>query len=137
MTSTTAAPGTATVRPITPARVGLATAAALALNLVVLWLGPLAGASMDVGQPAPVGVAQVVLFSVVPLVLASAVLALIARRRPGFRPFAALAGLAFAVLTCLGSFAAATDTATGLTLSTMHVVCGAAWLWVAHPGRGR
>ncbi|WP_125776036.1 DUF6069 family protein [Antribacter gilvus] len=136
MTSTTSEMSSiAAKRKITPAHVAVVTVVALAINLVILWFGPLAGASMQVGQPAPVTAIPVAFFTIVPLLLASVVVALAGRRNPGFRRIAAWAGLAFALVSCAAPFAVAADTATAYTLSAMHVVCGVAWFRIAYPHR--
>lgn len=122
-------------RPITVKNTALAAVAALVVNLIIFGLGSAADATWDAGSPYPIGVPMVALFSLVPLVLAAVVVALIGARYPRFQGVAAWAGLVFALLTIAGSLTMATQTLTGLCLGAMHIVVGLAWFFLAYPGR--
>jgi hypothetical protein len=110
--------------------------AAAVVDVAVFAIGSAAGADWVTSAPYPVSWIIVVIFSVVPLVAAAWVAKLIVRRRPGFQRPAAWAGLAFAVVTIAGSLQAP-QILTGVSLGLMHVVAGAAWFFVAWPGRTR
>ncbi|MBX9243708.1 hypothetical protein ICW40_02675 [Actinotalea ferrariae] len=133
MSTTTAAIAVPTSRVITPARTALAAGAALVVNLVIFFVAQALGATFDVGSPQPVSALVVGLFSVVPLALAAVVVALVARRRPGFQRFAAWAGLAVALLTVAAPFTASDDLTTAIALGAMHVVVGFAWFAATAP----
>lgn len=129
MTSTTSR----TLGAITVTRTAVAAVAAFAANLIVFWIASAADVSFDVDSPQPIGALTVAMFTIIPIALGALVVALIARRAPGFQRFAAWAGLVFALVTTAGSFSAAGDTATALTLSVMHVVVGVAWFFAVRP----
>ncbi len=122
-------------RLITVKNTALAAGAALVVNLIIFAIGSAADATWDAGSPYPIGVPMVALFSILPLVLAAAVVALIVKRSPGFQQIAAWTGLVFALVTIAGSLTMATQTLTGLCLGMMHIVAGAAWFYIAYPGR--
>lgn len=124
---------TRTPRPITPSRVAIASGIALAANLVIFAIATAAGVSFDMASPQPTNIVAVAVASIAPIVLGAFVVALIARHQPKFQPIAAWAGLAFALVTCAGSFGASGDLATALTLSAMHVVAGLAWFFAVTP----
>lgn len=130
MTTTTARPRTSRM---TVARIAVATVSALVANLIVFAIGTAADVTFDVESPQPISAVTVALFTVIPLVLGAVVVALVSRRWSGFQHFAAWAGLAFALLTIAGSFGAAGDTTTALTLAAMHLVVGAAWFLGVRP----
>jgi hypothetical protein len=114
---------------ITTSRVVLAAAGALVANLIVFAIATASDVSFDVDSPQPLNAIGIAVASVLPILLGALVVALVARRRPGFQHFAAWAGLIFALVTVAGSFVASGDLATALTLSAMHVVVGIAWFF--------
>jgi Family of unknown function (DUF6069) len=105
---------------------------AIVINLIVLGLGRVAGADMNVqppGSPAPmtIGVVQVVATVLVPLLVATGLL--IAVRGRGARAWRLLAavGLAVGLITVAMPVLATATAATTTVLATMHVVTGLAW----------
>ncbi len=58
---------------VSPLRILSATAAALVLNLLVLFIGSTAGASLKVSAPEPINIISVPVATVVPLLLTGAV----------------------------------------------------------------
>ncbi|MCA0294821.1 MAG: DUF6069 family protein [Actinobacteria bacterium] len=131
-----------TARPTTPStqlvrRLPIAAAAALALNLIVYLAGSLAGASWLVTTPQVIGVGMVTIGTLVPFVLAGAGVWALSRRWPQGPRWASWAGLAFGVLTLPMSLIAATDPTTGISLASMHVITGVAWLLAVLPPRSR
>lgn len=109
---------------------GLVAATALVGNLAILLVGWLAGADREVtqaGDTQVVGVATVVVASLVPVLLGTLALAVTARW--GRRAWAVLAwvGLVLAVLTIVNPFLVEATLATRVTLAAMHVVSGATW----------
>jgi len=106
---------------------------AIAINLIVLGLGRVAGADMSVqppGSPAPmtIGVVQVVATVLVPLLVATGLL--IATRRRGARAWRLLAivGLAVGLVTVAMPVLATATVATTMVLATMHVITGLVWI---------
>lgn len=128
---------TATATPsastIAPARATLGIGAALVVNALVFLAGGALGATFDVGQAQPASLVAVAVSTVVPLALGLVVVALVARRRPAFRRFAAWAGLMVAVLSTAAPLTMAAETTTALTLATMHLVVGATWFTLTRP----
>lgn len=119
---------------VSPARLGVAAAAAMAVNLTAYGAGSLADASWVVeGSHGTISAGAAVFASLVPLLLAGVVTWLIGRTRPGFVRFAAWAGLAVGVLTAPMAPLAATDVTTGLCLASMHAVTGVAWFLALLP----
>jgi hypothetical protein len=120
-----------------PARLAWRTGAlsagiAIVINLIVLGLGRVAGADMNVqppGSPAPmtIGVLQVVATVLVPLLVATVLL--IAVRGRGARAWRLLAavGLAIGLITVAMPVLATATAATTIVLATMHVVTGLVW----------
>jgi hypothetical protein len=105
---------------------------AIVLNLIVLSVGRVAGADMNVqppGSAAPmiIGVVPVVATVLVPLLIGTALL--IGVRRRGTRAWLLLAavGLAFGLITIVMPVLATATVATTMTLATMHVITGLVW----------
>lgn len=113
-------------------RVALSALLAAALNLVVYWLGVASGASMQVASPQPVSALSVVLFSLLPILVAGVGVWSL-NRRFALRRLAGWTGLFFALATIAGSLLAAADTTTALVLSAMHIVVGTAWAFALQP----
>jgi hypothetical protein len=122
-------------RSVAVPQVAVAGVLALAANVVVFWFATALGVSFQTISSAPVTAVTVALATVGPLALGAPLVALVARRRPGFQRVAAWAGLAVALLTTAGTFVASGDLPTALALSLMHVVVGVAWfVGVRRPG---
>ncbi|MFC5747296.1 DUF6069 family protein [Actinomadura rugatobispora] len=135
----TSAARTTARRPLQPARVLAATAAALVIDLLLLWIGTAAGASLDIEAPYDLNAAMVALGTVVPMLAGAAIVWLLARWFPAFPRWAAWAGPAVALVSAAMPFAVSADAATALALAAMHLVVGIAWpaalLPGAQPGR--
>lgn len=123
-TKTTPAP-----RPFRPSRFAIAAGSAAVLNLITYGIGSASGASMAVTAPTAQEIPALltVIATLVPMAVAGAVTWFIARRRPGFRRFAAWTGLVIGVLTAASPMASSEDVPTGAVLGLMHVIVGMAW----------
>jgi hypothetical protein len=122
---------------VSPLRILVMTVAALVLNLLVLWIGAAAGASLVTSAPEPINAFSVAAATVAPLLLMGAVVYILAQRF-SIRRLAGWAGLIFAIVSSAGSIMFSADTATALTLTAMHVITGFAWFialmpWVKTP----
>jgi len=122
---------------VSPLRFFSATAVALVLNLLAMWVGSAAGASLETSAPEPINAIVVAIVTVVPLLLAGVVVWFLAQRFP-IQRLAAWAGLVFALVSSAGSFLASADTMTAFTLAAMHFITGFAWFiavrtWVKIP----
>ena len=114
---------------------------AAAVNLVVLALGRIAGADMNV-QPAgaptamTIGIGLVVVTTVLPVLVGTLLLiAVRGRGGPAWR-FLAAAGLVFGLASVAMPVLATATAATTTTLGSMHVVAALAWfvlVWRASP----
>jgi hypothetical protein len=115
-------------------RVAVPVVAAVGANLAVLAVGKAADASFvvagrnDGDAPMEIGVAAVIIASVLPLVIGLVATALAARRWPRAAGRLRIAGAALAVLSLAAPLTADTDTTTRLSLAVMHLVVGAAYL---------
>lgn len=125
----------ATGRRIDARSIVISALAATAVNLIVFAVASAFGADWEAGSPYPISGVMVGAFSIIPLVAAGFIVAAIVRSKPGFQRVAAWLGLAFALVTIGGSLAMAPQVLTALSLGLMHVVVGAAWFWLAYPGR--
>lgn len=121
------------VSPVTPRRLLIGAAAALAINMAAFGVGTAAGASWDVGQPSPVNLVAVMAATLVSFAVAGGITWALARTWPAFARFAAWAGLAFGVLSLFGVLNAA-DAATGASLAVMHLATAGAWFLAVRPG---
>ena len=111
---------------VKPFRIFALTAAAAVLNLLALWLGTAAGASLITNAPEPINAISVIVATVLPLLLMGALVWWLAPRF-ALRRLAGWAGLIFAIASSAGSFAFSADTTTALTLGSMHFITGFAW----------
>lgn len=123
----------------TPARpptlaVPIAAVAAAVVNVVVLFIGQAAGASLVAGGQ-PVGVAQVIIATLVAFGLGAGLLWLVARKQPERARLLAWAGLVVGIASVIGPLTMAAELTTGLTLAVMHVATALAW-FVAAGRRG-
>ncbi|WP_370463002.1 DUF6069 family protein [Nocardiopsis sp. FR26] len=127
MPHTTAPEVTATQRPRSVRPIAIAILAATAVNLAIFFAFAAAGASYDNStMPAPVGVANVLLMTIAPMLVGMGVTALLARRWPRLLTVGRWAGAVLAIatiaMTAAGGFAALGFAA----LALMHVVVAAA-----------
>ena len=121
------------VRPVSIA-VPIAAVAAAVVNVIVYFIGQAAGAALVAGGQ-PVGVAQVIIATLVTFALGAGLLWLVARRHPDGARLLAWIGLGLGVVSVIAPLTMAADLATGLTLVPMHLVAGIAW-FVAVGRRG-
>ncbi len=103
---------------------GIAAGAALIGNLVAFAIGSAAGASWEVGQPQPVGIAAVVASSIFPMLIGT----LLFNRVPRLQSLLPIGGLVFAVISSPGGYLASPEVATGAALGVMHIITGLVWL---------
>ncbi|HYO20733.1 MAG TPA: DUF6069 family protein, partial [Dermatophilaceae bacterium] len=112
-------------------RTGLVIAAAALVNVVVYLVATVAGVDILVpmgASPVPLSVVPVVLFTIVPLVLAAGFLLVLRRLgSSGSRVFAGVA-LTVMVLSLVAPMTADLTVPNKLVLATMHVVAGLAAL---------
>ena len=109
--------------------IGAAAIGATIVNLLILFLPRAGGGSLeliDAGSVHVVRAVDVINASVVPLVVGTALAALLARWWPGFLRLGQVIGGALGLLTVAGPLMADTDTATRLALAAMHVVVAVA-----------
>lgn len=124
-------------------RSGLTSAAvALVLNLVILAVARLAGADMlmqrdETVAAMSIGVGPVATFTVVPMLLATALL--LPLRRRGARAWRALAtaGLVVGIVTVPLPFTVLAEGSTRGALAVMHVVAGVVWFVVVRRAADR
>lgn len=112
--------------PVWQAVAGAAVVAAV-VNLVVLFIGDAAGASLVLelnGKPDEIGAGDVVFMSVVAPVLGITAAVLLARWKPVFLRVGQIVGGSVAVLTAIGPLTQETDGGTAATLITMHLFVG-------------
>jgi hypothetical protein len=117
-----------TSTPFDLRRYAAAAVGAVVLNLVALWIGDAAGATLEIDAPEAINAPTVIAFTLAIMVVAGAGYRFLARRRPSIQHWAPWAGLAFAIVTAVMPFAPSPDTKTGVTLASMHLITGAAWL---------
>lgn len=107
----------------------LAAAAAAVVDLAILGVGTAADATFvvdDGGKPHEVVAGDVAFMSAVPLLVAFAAVALVARWWPPVVRVAQVVGGGIALFSALGPLNADTDGGTGVSLALMHVVVGVA-----------
>ncbi|MFA3878629.1 DUF6069 family protein [Streptomyces sp. MMCC 100] len=112
--------------PAWQAVVGGAAIAAV-VNLIVLFIGDAAGASLVLelnGKPDEIGASDVIFMSVAAPVLGITAAVLLARWKPAFLRVGQIAGGAVAVLTAIGPLTQETDGQTAATLIAMHLIVG-------------
>ncbi|MER5526878.1 DUF6069 family protein [Streptomyces sp. NPDC002677] len=127
--SNPAATNTAPRRRALPAWQAVAGAAVLAavVNLIVLYIGDAAGASLALklnGKPDDIGAGDVIFISIVAPVIGITSVVLLARWKPVFLRVGQLVSGAVAVLTAIGPLTLDTDGGTAATLITMHLFVG-------------
>lgn len=102
---------------------------ATVVNLIVLFIGDAAGASLVLelnGKPDEVGAGDVIFMSIAALVLGVTAAVLLARWKPVFLRVGQVVGGAGAVITAIGPLTQETDGGTAATLATMHMLVGIA-----------
>ncbi|MDA5147417.1 DUF6069 family protein [Streptomyces sp. AD681] len=106
----------------------VAVIAAVILDLAAYWTGQAADASTVIkNTPYDLNAGVVAAASVIPLLIGIAVVSWLHSSRPVLARRLAWTGLLVALLSSVSPFAMAQDTATALTLTTMHVIVGLAW----------
>ena len=111
--------------------------AALVINLVLLLVGPMVGASMTVLPATQIGVVAVAIATVLALAVGFGVAAGLIVRAPRFVRALQVTGGVLAVLSVVSPLLVDTDTATKAVLSVMHLVCGAAFVVGVQPYTSR
>jgi len=101
------------------------------LNVILYFVGQSAGASMKVGVDpvATVSFAQVLGYTLAPMLVLGMLVFGVGRLQPGVCKVAQWVGLAMAILSIALSIMSATSAGTAVFLSLMHVVVGAAWFF--------
>ncbi|MFE0547784.1 DUF6069 family protein [Streptomyces sp. NPDC058891] len=127
--SNPAATRTAPGRRALPVWQAVAGAAVLAtvVNLILLFIGDAAGASLVLelnGKPDEIGAGDVVFMSIAAPVIGVTVTVLLARWKPVFLRAGQILGGAVAVLTAIGPLTQDTDGGTAATLIPMHLFVG-------------
>jgi len=118
----------------------VATGIAAATNLAIYLAGRAGGVDF-VGRLSPdadlteVVAGHVLVTTIIPLLLGTAVAVLIRRRGHGLG-LVRLAGAAVAVLSLAGPISLDADPGTKVLLAAMHLVAGAAFVAILRPGRG-
>jgi hypothetical protein len=119
---------------------GIAVLGAALVNLAILFIGQLAGASFrytDAGELHAVTAGGVLGSTVIPLVIGFAAAVLLAHFWTGFLRLAQVIGGGFALLTVAGPFLTETDGGTQVALALMHVVVAVAVVWSLETVRRR
>lgn len=111
---------------VKPFRIFALTVVAVVLNLLALWIGAAAGASLITNAPEPINAISVVVATALPLLLMGALVWWLVPRF-ALRRLAGWSGLIFAIASSAGSFAFSADTTTAFTLASMHFITGFAW----------
>ncbi|MFF7261192.1 DUF6069 family protein [Streptomyces sp. NPDC008159] len=112
--------------PVWQVVVGGAAIAAV-INLIVLFIGDAAGASLVLelnGKSDKIRAGNVIFMSVAAPVIGVTATVLLARWKPVFLRVGQIVGGSVAVLTAIGPLAQETDGGTAATLVTMHLVVG-------------
>jgi hypothetical protein len=127
--SNPAATDTAPGRRALPAWQAVAGAAVLAavVNLIVLYIGDAAGASLALkldGKSDDITAGSVIFMSVVAPAIGITAIVLLARWRPALLRVGQIVSAAVAVLTAVGPLTLDTDGGTAATLVTMHLFVG-------------
>lgn len=106
------------------------------LNVIIFFIGIASGASMKVGaNPEKViGFDNILQATWIPLLAFGFVVFLIGRAKKGIIKVAQWVGLVIAVVSSVSAIMAASDVATAVTLTVIHIVTGAAWFFAVHYG---
>jgi hypothetical protein len=102
-------------------------AVAAVVNLIVLFVGDAAGASLVLelnGKPDEIGASDVIFMSVAAPLIGVTATVLLARWKPVFLRVGQIFAGAAAVLTAIGPLTQETDGGTAATLITMHLIVG-------------
>ncbi|MFM7029731.1 MAG: DUF6069 family protein [Micrococcales bacterium] len=102
---------------------------ALAANVLLFLLGSAAGATWEVGQPAPIGLAAIAVATLLPMLLGGLVVRAIAKRKPNLVSAFTWVVLVFSLVGAPGGYVASQNLPTGLALGAMHVVVGLVWFY--------
>ena len=109
---------------------------AAAVNLLLFLAFRSAGADYSNTAGVAVGVPNVLVMTVVPLLIGVTAVLLLARGRPALLRFGRWGGAVLALLTIAMTAAAGFDPVSFLALALMHVVVAAAVATALRPGRG-
>jgi hypothetical protein len=112
-----------------PSRFLAAVVAAAVANALVFGIARFADASMTIPGPPemPIGLAIVVVATLVPLLIAGAICYFLIRAFPRPGRWLPLVGLIVAVASAAAPLSQAADLPTGIALAVMHVVAGVTW----------
>jgi|MGYP001005658821 hypothetical protein len=109
-------------------RYAIVIAGGVVLNLVALWIGDTAGATLEINAPESINAPTVAVFTAGIMIVAGAGYWFLTRKWPSITKWAPWAGFGFAIVTAVMPFAASPDATTATTLAAMHVITGLAWL---------
>ncbi|SDH62184.1 DUF6069 family protein [Agrococcus jejuensis] len=135
-TGTTASTASPTLLVRGLAAAGIATV----VNVVLLLVATAAGAAMAVamgGSTMVVGIAPVIVATILPLAIGAVVAWLLARRWPRTTKVLAWVGLVLAVASTFQPLTAATEPTSGVTLAIMHLVAGGSFFAALMARRSR
>jgi len=106
------------------------------LNVIIFFIGIASGASMKVGSNPEkvIGFDHILQFTWLPLFFFGFIVFLIGRAKKGIIKVAQWVGLIIAVVSSVWAIMSATDVATGVTLTVIHIVTGVAWFFAVHYG---
>ncbi len=122
---------TQTTSPIVPTsqetpgrgpRLAASVLGAAIVNVALFLIFQAAGATYENTAGMPVGVVNVLIMTIVPLLIGLGILALISRRRPGLIKIGKWAGIALALLTIAMTATTGFDTLGFIALALMHVI---------------
>ncbi|HEY3339172.1 MAG TPA: DUF6069 family protein [Propionicimonas sp.] len=135
--TTTTAPAAPTTRDaqLKPARVAIAAAVALALNLAAYGIGTLAGASWTVSSPVGISWVGITATTLGTMAVGGLITWLLVRSWTKAPTWAAWGGLIFGLASMPMSFIAAADLTTGFGLASMHVIAALAWFFAVRPAK--
>ena len=92
------------------------------VNVALFLIFQAAGATYENTAAMPVGVTNVLIMTIVPLLIGLGAVALISRRRPGFVTIGKWTGIALALLTIAMTATTGFDTLGFVALALMHVI---------------
>jgi hypothetical protein len=127
MTHTATTSATTTTRPGAIRPIAVAILAAAVVNVVIFFAFSAAGASYENSTlPAPVGVTNVLLMTIAPMLIGMLVVALASRRWPRLLPVGQWVGSVLALATVAMTAAGGFTTLAFVALALMHVVVAVA-----------
>ncbi|WP_435106220.1 DUF6069 family protein [Nocardiopsis synnemataformans] len=127
MSHTTTPEATATQRPGAVLPIAIAILASAVVNVAIFFAFAAAGASYEAStMPAPVGVGNVLLMTIAPMLIGMGVAALLARRWPRLLTVGQWVGSVLAIVTIAMTAAGGFAALGFISLALMHVVVAAA-----------